>query len=125
MRNEKKVCVEQKKSPYFSAWRFGGHRHGALASVSQGSWWAVYPLNQRCTATGASGVGGSVLAAAVTAVRPRSMVMVLIMALSFLLICLLFWCPLVRAGRYYSFFMIRQAQTLIFLKKIIFLWGAF
>ena len=78
MRNEKKVCVEQKKSPYFSAWRFGGHRHGALASVSQGSWWAVYPLNQRCTATGASGVGGSVLAAAVTAVRPRRIAIVLI-----------------------------------------------
>lgn len=37
-------------------------------------------LHQRHTATGASGVGGSVLAAAVTAVRPRIMAIVLIIS---------------------------------------------
>ncbi len=39
---------------------------------------------QRTTATGASGVGGSVLAAAVTAVRPRRMAIVLIIFVVFL-----------------------------------------
>ena len=74
-----------------------------------GSWGAVIPLHQRCTATGASGVGGSVLAAAVTAVRPRRIAIVLIIAFSFLLILVVILCTLTGARKCYSFFFIRQA----------------